>query len=85
MESLASYIYRNLDRMADITPHMEQNLLKLFKVWDANNITAVEFKNKFGFAQDDGIFAILPFMTEYATDPEFNENYQRSEMHAIAK
>ena len=76
--NLASYIYRSIDRMADITPHMENNLNRLFDLWDAKNITVEKFREKYGFPKDAGIFMLLPFMTEYATDPEYT-NYGKEE------
>ena len=62
--SLSNYLFRSLDRMVDITPYMEMNLKDLFKVWNADNIDINDFRCKYGFPTDSGVFMILPFMIE---------------------
>ena len=71
MESLADYLFRNLDRMVDITPHMEKSLNRLFDIWNARDIDVVSFREQYDMPQDAGVFTILPFMTRNANNPEY--------------
>jgi len=71
MESLADYLIRNLDRMVDITPHMEQSLNRSFEIWNARNIDVNDFREKYGMPSDAGVFTIIPFMTRNANNPDY--------------
>lgn len=71
MEILAVYLRRNLDRMVEVTPHMEQSLNRLFEIWNANDITVEEFREKYGMPNDAGVFTIIPFMTRNANNPDY--------------
>lgn len=71
MESLASYLRRNLDRMVEVTFQMEQSLNRLFEIWNANDITVEEFREKYGMPSDAGVFTIIPFMTRNANNPDY--------------
>ncbi|MBQ4030325.1 MAG: hypothetical protein II625_01110 [Bacilli bacterium] len=77
MESLADYLSRNLDRMVDVTPHMQQSLNRLFEIWSAKDITVNDFREIYGLPEDAGVFTIIPFMTKNANNPAYvtvNEN-----------
>ena len=71
MESLANYLMRNLDRMVDITPHMQQSLNRLFEIWSAYDITVKDFKEIYDLPEDAGVFTIIPFMTKNANNPVY--------------